>query len=165
QLCNVVPGCGLGTMNLKLDDNFPKPVSTTVTLSLPNAKSDDGISWSINTDTQLVTLSNSTSFDFLLQRYTFCSDSGIGDATEVNVPIASGASSTIPLPQNFDHLSIILDYIEQRQGPVNRTDISRYMEIKTQDAQNVQYFIGIDSSQIKYTDRNIKQIDIQIFLS
>lgn len=165
QLCNTPPGCAIGSMNLKLDDNFPKELTTTVTLSLPAAISDDGITWSIDPDKQTVKLTNSTSFNFLLQRYTFCSDAGIGDTTEVNIPIASGDSTTVPLPQNFDHLSIILDYIEQPNGGVNRSNIARYMEIKAQDAQNVQYFIGVNSSQVKYAARGIKQMDVQIFLT
>jgi hypothetical protein len=165
QLCNVAPACGLGTISLKLDDNFPRAVPATVTLSLPVAKSDDGISWSIDTNAKAVVLSNSTSFDFLLQRYVFCSDAGIGDIVEANIPIATGASTNIPLPENLQNLGVILDYAEQRNGPVDRTNIARYMEIKTQDAQNVQYFIGVNSSQVNYVARNIKQIDIQTRLT
>ncbi len=164
QLCKMPPGSGLGTINLKLDDNFQQPVSTTVALSLPDAISVEGISWSVDANSQSIILSNSTSFDFLLQRYSFCSDAGIGDAIEVNLPIATGQSANIPLIQNARNLSLILDYIE-KNTLVDRTNITRYMEIKTQDAQNVQFYIGVDSAQVKYQPRNIKQIDIQIHLT
>ena len=165
QLCRVSPGCAIGNINLKLDDNYPNPVSSTVALSLPGAKSDDGISWAADTDAQTVKFTNTTSFDFLLQRYTFCSDAGIGDTVEANLAIASGATVSVPLPQNFTHLSIITDYIEQTNGPVDRTNIARYMEIKTQDAQNVQYFIGTNSSQVRYAFHNIDQINVQPLLT
>jgi len=164
QLCKTPPGCAVGKINLELDDNYPDVVSSTVALSLPGAKSDDGISWAADTSAQTVTLTNSTSFNFLLQRYTFCSDAGIGDTVEANLTIASGETATVPLPPNFDHLSIITDYVEQ-SGAVDRTNIARYMEIKTQDAQNVQYFIGVNSAQVKYDPRNIKQIDVQPVLT
>src|SRR5262249_31987999 len=158
QLCKTPPGCGIGTINLKLDDNFPNAVSSTVTLSLPSAISDDGIGWSIDANSQTIKLTNSTSFNFLLQRYTIVSYQGINDPVTANIAIASGDSTTVPLPANFTHLTIVLDYIEQSNGPVDRTNIARYMEIKTQDAQNVQYLIAVNSAQVNYTSHNIKQI-------
>lgn len=165
QLCHAPQACVLGTINLELDDNFPNTVETPVTLSLPKAISDDGISWSIDSDTQTIKLTNSTAFNFLLERYSLCSDQEIGDPITVNLPIATGEAASVPLPQNFNHLSIVLDYTEQSNGLVDRTNIAKYMEIRTQDVQNVQYFIGVNSSQVRYVALGIGQIDVQVTLT
>ena len=165
QLCHAPQACVLGVLNLELDDNFPDAVTTPVTLSLPKAISNDGISWSVDSDTQVIKLTNSTAFNFMLERYILCSDQEVGDPVTVNIPIATGESASFPLPQNFNLLSMGLDYGEQSNGLVDRTSIAKYMEIRTQDVQNVQYFIGVNSSQIRYADFGIEQIDIQVILN
>ncbi|NLR58865.1 hypothetical protein HGH93_12180 [Chitinophaga polysaccharea] len=162
QLCKVSPGCVVGKICIRLDDPYPNEVSSSINLSLPGAVSEGGLVATINKTVQNIVLSNVTSYNFTLLNYLIYSPSESGKQVTANKIIPTMGSTTILLMEDFSDPQIALDYVEQPQDEIKKAEMQRYMKIDTQDVQNVNRFIGVNSAQVAYLNRGIKAINVQV---
>jgi hypothetical protein len=140
----------IGSLSIKLDDGYPQPVLSTIDLNFARtAGSDHEIDVQIVEESSQIRFANQLPLDLQISRYALIKDSAI---TEVpaNVVLTANGSLAIPLPSDHVHLTLAVDaqlLIPQRMA---KSDIMRFLDIRTADVQETQYVVAVNGSGIDF---------------
>ena len=140
----------IGSLSIKLDDGYPQPVLPTIDLNFARtAGTDHEIDVQIVEESSQIKFTNQLPLDLQISRYALIKGSAI---TEVpaNVVLPAKGSLTIPLPSDHVDLTIAVDaqlLIPQRMA---KSDIMRFLDIRTADVQETQYVVAVNGSGIDF---------------
>jgi hypothetical protein len=140
----------IGSLSIKLDDGYPQPVLSTIDLNFARtAGSDHEIDVQIVEDSSQIKFTNQLPLDLQIARYALIKGPTI---TEVpaNVVLPANGSLTVPLPADHVDLTIAVDaqlLVPQRMA---KSDIMKFLDIRTADVQETQYVVAVNGSGIDF---------------
>jgi hypothetical protein len=161
QLCAMRPPYLSGILDLRLDDSFPDPVRAPLVLAFNDTTGDDGLTAAVDEPKSAIQLTSHSAFDLHLRRYALCVGSGM-TVIEIDQTLKSGQTVTLPLPVNHAGLNVLVDRELIFDGGETLQSLSRYLDIRVQDVQNVECNIGINAGAVDFARRGIAQIDAQV---
>jgi hypothetical protein len=161
QLCAMRPPYLSGTLDLRLDDSFPDPVRVPLVLAFNDTVGDDGLKLAIDESKSAIELTSNSKFDLRIRRYALCVGNSI-TVIELDQILKSDQTVTLPLPVNHTGLSVLVDREPIFDGGETMESLSRYLDIRVQDVQNVECNIGINAGAVDFTRRGITQLDAQV---
>lgn len=153
----------IGSLSIKLDDGYPQPVHSTIDLNFAHtAGSDHEIDVQILGESSEIKLTNQLPFDLHISRYAL-----ITGATVTEVPgefvLPAKGSSSIPLPSEHANLTLALDAQLLIPQPMAKSDIMKFLDMRTADVQETQYVIAVNGSGIDFN--KIDSVEATITLS
>ncbi len=165
QLCSIQQPYLSGTINLKLDDDYPSPVTTTVILNFQAAIGTGDIVWSIDESTRCINLTNRSAFDLLIKRYALCTSQGV-TLLPLDPPtlMKGGQAIALPLPADHTGLTVLVDSGIELETAISKSAIDPYLQFQQKDVQNTQYQLIINASGVNFDGRGIDKIEAQISL-
>ncbi len=132
------------TVSFKLDDNFNSPVNSNVILNF-HENIGTGLDGAPDETGQNITVTNTSAFNYVLQRYAFLCGSQLL-ISSFNQNLASQQSLSIPLPAGQAVNDFFIDYVLDIAGPISKKDIDKYLYFYAQDIQNSQYQISVHTN-------------------
>lgn len=150
-----------GTIGLKLDDDYPSPVQSSVVLSFTETSGTDELSFSVDESSKTIRLENHSSLDLAISRYA------LGVQNQITVipfrqTLAASNSATVPLPADHAGIAFAVDAELAVPAPMTKSDLQRYLTIGVQDVADTQFSFSVNASGIDFTGRQIDKIDVQI---
>jgi hypothetical protein len=140
----------IGSLSIKLDDGYPQPVLSTIDLNFARtAGSDHEIDVQIVEESSQIKLTSQLPLDLQISRYALINGSAI---TEVpaNVVLTANGSLTIPLPSDHVDLTLALDAQLLIPQQMAKSDIMRFLDMRTADVQETQYVVAVNGSGIDF---------------
>src|SRR5436190_8940497 len=140
----------IGSLSIKLDDGYPQPVLPTIDLNFARtAGTDHEIDVQIVEESSQIKFSNQLPLDLQISRYALIKGFAI---TEVpaNVVLPANGSLTIPLPSDHVDLTIAVDAQLLIPQQMAKSDIMRFLDIRTADVQETQYVVAVNGSGIDF---------------
>ena len=140
----------IGSLSIKLDDGYPQPVLSTIDLNFARtAGSDHEVDVQIVEESSQIKLTNQLPLDLQISRYALIKGSVI---TEVpaNVVLTANGSLTIPLPSDHVDLTLALDAQLLIPQQIAKSDIMKFLDIRTADVQETQYVVAVNGSGIDF---------------
>ena len=140
----------IGSLSIKLDDGYPQPVLSTIDLNFARtAGSDHEVDVQIVEESSQIKLTNQLPLDLQISRYALIKGSAI---TEVpaNVVLTANGSLTIPLPSDHVDLTLTLDAQLLIPQQMAKSDIMKFLDIRTADVQETQYVVAVNGSGIDF---------------
>jgi hypothetical protein len=140
----------IGTLNIKLDDGYPQPVLSTIDLNFARtAGSDHEIDIQIVEESSQIKLTNQLPLDLQISSYGLIKGAAI---TEVpaNAVLPANGSLTIPLPADHADLTLAIDAQLLIPQPMAKSDVAKFLDIRTADVQETQYVVAVNGSGIDY---------------
>jgi len=146
---------------LKLDDYYDKPVEASFVLSFRETAGKDDFTFSVNEEARTVTLVNHLPFDLQVKQFALLSDKG-ATPPAVGGSVKSGASLSVPLPQEHTGLCSLIDSELALAGTIQRSEIEKFIMVQSQDVQTTQCVFGVNASGVNFEARGISQIDVLV---
>jgi hypothetical protein len=141
----------IGSLSLKLDDGYPDPVRSTIDLNFARtAGTDHEIDVQLIEGSSEIKVTNQLPLDLQLSRYALMRDSAITEVPGVLVLPANG-SLTLPLPGDHANLTLAADAQLIIPQPMAKSDIVKFLDIRTADVQETQYVVAVNGSGIDFT--------------
>jgi hypothetical protein len=140
----------IGSLSIKLDDGYPQPVLSTIDLNFARtAGSDHEIDVQIVEESSQIKLTSQLPLDLQISRYALIKGSAI---TEVpaNVVLPANGSLTIPLPSDHVDLTLAVDAQLLIPQQMAKSDIMRFLDMRTADVQETQYVVAVNGSGIDF---------------
>lgn len=140
----------IGSLSIKLDDGYPQPVLSTIDLNFARtAGSDHEIDVQIVEESSQIKLTSQLPLDLQISRYALIKGSAV---TEVpaNVVLTANGSLTIPLPSDHVDLTLAVDAQLLIPQPMAKSDIMKFLDIRTADVQETQYVVAVNGSGIDF---------------
>jgi len=140
----------IGSLSIKLDDGYPQPVLSTIDLNFAHtAGSDHEIDVQIVEESSQIKVTNQLPLDLQLSRYALMKGAAITEVPGVLVLPANG-SLTIPLPSDHADLTLAVDAQLLIPQPMAKSDIMRFLDIRTADVQETQYVVAVNGSGLDF---------------
>jgi hypothetical protein len=140
----------IGSLSIKLDDGYPQPVLSTIDLNFAHtAGSDHEIDVQIVEESSQIKVTNQLPLDLQLSRYALMKGAAI---TEVpgDLVLPANGSLTIPLPSDHADLTLAVDAQLLIPQPMAKSDIMKFLDIRTADVQETQYVVAVNGSGIDF---------------
>lgn len=140
----------IGSLSIKLDDGYPQPVLATIDLNFARtAGTDHEIDVQFIEETSEIKLTNQLTLDLQASRYALLKGSSITEVPGSLVLPANG-SLNIPLPSDHADLTLAVDAQLLIAQPMAKSDITKFLDIRTADVQETQYVVAVNGSGIDY---------------
>ena len=140
----------IGSLSIKLDDGYPQPVLSTIDLNFARtAGTDHEIDVQLIEETSQIKLTNQLPLDLQASRYALLEGSSI---TEVpgSFALPANGSLNVPLPGDHADLTLAVDAELLIPQPMAKSDITKFLDIRTADVQETQYVVAVNGSGIDY---------------
>ena len=148
QLCASNGADLVGSLNLKLDDAYTKPVTAKLLLNFANTTGTDEMTVQRDEAAGQLVVTNRSPIDLRLSRYAVVS----GDTVDV-VPapnlLAAGATFSIPLPADPAAL-VVVEAQVALPVPAAKSDVMKLLTIQAADVQTTQYVVAVDVSGVSF---------------
>ena len=132
----------IGSLSIKLDDGYPQPVLSTIDLNFAHtAGSDHEIDVQIVEESSQIKVTNQLPLDLQLSRYALMKGAAITEVPGVLV-LPANDSLTIPVPSDHADLTLAVDAQLLIPQLMAKSDIMRFLDIRTADVQETQYVGG-----------------------
>ena len=140
----------IGSLSLKLDDGYPDPVRSAIDLNFARtAGTDHEIDVQLIEESSEIKATNQLPLDLQLSRYALIKDSAITEVPGVLALPANG-SLTIPLPGDHANLTLAVDAQLLIPQPMAKSDIVKFLDIRTADVQETQYVVAVNGAGIDF---------------
>jgi hypothetical protein len=140
----------IGSLSIKLDDGYPQPVLSTIDLNFAHtAGSDYEIDIQIVEESSQIELTNQLPLDLQISRYALIEGSAITEVSG-NLVLPANGSLTVPLPSNNADLTLAVDAQLLIPQPMEKSDIMKFLDIRTADVQETQYVVAVNGSGIDF---------------
>lgn len=150
-----------GVLHLKLDDNFPEDVQSTIVLNFADTCGSDDLYSSIDDVGGTLALTNRSPLDLYLRRYIL-GVPGSASATDSSLTLAASQSTTIALPVQHADYHFCADTSLSLPSPLPKSAIARYLAISVQDVADTQFSVSVNASAVDFVHRDIESIVTQI---
>jgi hypothetical protein len=140
----------IGSLSIKLDDGYPEPVLSAIDLNFGHtAGSDHEIDIRIVEPSSEIKLTNELPLDLQISSYALIQGSGI-TAVPGLLTLPANGSVTIPLPSDHADLTLAIDAQLLIPQPMSKSDIIKFLDIRTADVQETQYVVAVNGSGIAF---------------
>jgi hypothetical protein len=139
-----------GSLSIKLDKDYPEPVPSPIDLNFGyTAGSDHEIDVQIIEESSEIKLTNQLPLDLQISSYALIQGSTIAEVPGVLALPANGWL-TIPLPNDHADLTLAIDAQLLIPEPMSKSDIMKFLDIRTADVQQTQYVVAVNGSGIDF---------------
>src|SRR6266568_1296917 len=153
----------IGSLSLKLDDGFEAPVLTTIDLNFARtAGTDHEIDIELNEESAELKLTNQLPLDLQLSRYALIKEADITEFLSV-LSLPANGSLSVPLPADHSGLTLAADAQLILPEPMKKSDIMKFLDIRTADVQETQYVIAVNGSGVNFD--KVESLEVSITFS
>jgi hypothetical protein len=162
QLCAPHQPYLSGTLELMVDDTLSDRIQAPFVLNFRDTVGNDGLLVTVDEAVSTVKVANQSAFDLNLKRYAFCTHSG-STVSPLGKALRVGESLLLPLPADHIDLNVLMDSDVMFDGtPPGGAGLSKYIDIRMQDVQNVHCMFGVNAGAVAFASRSVAKIDATI---
>jgi hypothetical protein len=139
----------IGSLNLKLDDGFTRPVLATVDLNFARTTGSNELTALLDEAATAINLSNVSPLDLQIQKYALIQGSTFTEVPDSFV-LPARSVKVLPLPDNTAGMAVAASVQLALPTPMTVAAASHYLNFQTVDVQQTQYLIAIDASGVDF---------------
>lgn len=153
-----------GNVFIALDDYYPNPVATGVTLNFTVTSGTNDLGMTFDTTAQAMDLVNTSPLDLQVSRYAVVAGGSLAPQP-LALTIPANSDSALPATGLTVESVLCVDRTLSLPSPITTTNIQSYLAFDTHDVQNVQYQLGLLASGVDFVGRGIARLGVAMVLN
>jgi hypothetical protein len=152
-----------GSLFIALDDYYPNPVATAVTLNFTATSGSNDLGMTFDTTAQAMDLVNTSPLDLQVSRYAVVTGGALAPQPFA-ATIPANTDAALPGSGLTAKSLLLVDRTLSLESPITKSDIQRYLTFDIHDVQDVEYQLGLLASGVNFVGRGIAQLKVAVVL-